>query len=569
VSKQIKQIRLGDLLIDAGAITPANLQAALSEQKVSQMRLGEILIKNGYLTEANLAEALCKQLELPFVSLGNVRPNQQAISSLPENIAERLNVMPLSIAPDGKLTVAMSDPLNAFAIDELRMVTNREIDVKVATATDIRRAITSYYKVQSSLQDAITDIKKQESALGPDVVTISPTTAQDVTNISSDDAPVIRLVNTILEQAVREKASDVHIEPSEGDTKVRMRIDGALFNSLDIPKNLHPPLVARIKILSGMDIAEKRRPQDGRILIMVAGKKIDLRVSTLPSINGEKAVLRLLVQDNEHIGLEKLGFDDQQQELLRTAINSAHGIVLVTGPTGSGKSTTLYSLLELINKPEVNIITIEDPVEYAMDGVTQVQVNEKIDFSFGSALRSILRQDPDKVMVGEIRDSETAHLAVRVALTGHLVLSTLHTNDAPSSINRLVDMGVPSFLLATSLRAIAAQRLVRKLCTHCRKEIEVTPEQAKQLDIPAGTKIYQPVGCPACRFTGYSGRTVISEIMVVDEHVSEMISNNAQTLELRDYARDHGMVTMRESAKKKVLAGVTSAQEMLMATMFD
>ena len=569
MSIQIKQVRLGDLLVDAGAITPANLQAALAEQKVSQMRLGEILIKNGYLTEAALAEALCKQLELPFVSLANVRPNQEAISSLPENIAERLNVMPLAIAADGKLTVAMSDPLNAFAIDELRMVTNREVDVKVATASDIRRAITSYYKVQTSLQDAITDIKKQESALGPDVVTISPTTAQDVTNISTDDAPVIRLVNTILEQAVREKASDVHIEPSEGDTKVRMRIDGALFDSLDIPKNLHPPLVARIKILSGMDIAEKRRPQDGRILIMVAGKKIDLRVSTLPSINGEKAVLRLLVQDNEHIGLEKLGFDEAQQGLLRTAINSAHGIVLVTGPTGSGKSTTLYSLLELINKPEVNIITIEDPVEYSMNGITQVQVNEKIDFSFGSALRSILRQDPDKVMVGEIRDTETAHLAVRVALTGHLVLSTLHTNDAPSSINRLVDMGVPNFLLASSIRAIAAQRLVRKLCVHCRKEIEVTQEQARQLDIPAGTKIYHPVGCPACRFTGYSGRTVISEIMVVDEHVSEMISNAAQTLALRDYAREHGMVTMRESAKKKVLEGITSAEEMLMATMFD
>ena len=569
MSKQIKQIRLGDLLIDAGAITPANLQAALAEQKVSQMRLGEILIKNGYLTELALAEALSQQLELPFVSLVNVRPTQQAIAEVQETIAERLNVMPLAIAADGKITVAMSDPLNAFAIDELRMVTNREIDVKVATSSDIRKAITSYYKVQSSLQDAISDIKKQESVLGPEVVTISPTTAQDVTNISTDDAPVIRLVNTILEQGVREKASDIHIEPSEGDTKVRMRIDGALFDSIDIPKNLHPPLIARIKILSGMDIAEKRRPQDGRILIMVAGKKIDLRVSTLPSIAGEKAVLRLLVQDNEHIGIERLGFDEQQRHLLNNSMKAAHGIVLVTGPTGSGKSTTLYSLLEIINKPEVNIITIEDPVEYSMSGITQIQINEKIDFTFGSALRSILRQDPDKLMVGEIRDSETAHLAVRVALTGHLVLSTLHTNDAPSSINRLVDMGVPTFLLSSSIRAIAAQRLVRRLCPHCKTEFEVTPELSRQLDIQIGTKIYQPKGCPACRFTGYSGRTVVAEVMIIDSELREMISRSAQTHELREYARKHGMTTLRESARKKVLAGVTSAEEMLMTTMFD
>lgn len=569
MSKQIKQIRLGDLLIDAGAITPANLQAALAEQKVSQMRLGEILIKNGYLTELALAEALSQQLELPFVSLVNVRPTQQSIAEVQEAIAERLNVMPLAIAADGKITVAMSDPLNAFAIDELRMVTNREIDVKVATSSDIRKAITSYYKVQSSLQDAISDIKKQESVLGPEVVTISPTTAQDVTNISTDDAPVIRLVNTILEQGVREKASDIHIEPSEGDTKVRMRIDGALFDSIDIPKNLHSPLIARIKILSGMDIAEKRRLQDGRILIMVAGKKIDLRVSTLPSIAGEKAVLRLLVQDNEHIGIERLGFDEQQRRLLNDSMKAAHGIVLVTGPTGSGKSTTLYSLLDIINKPEVNIITIEDPVEYSMSGITQVQINEKIDFTFGSALRSILRQDPDKIMVGEIRDSETAHLAVRVALTGHLVLSTLHTNDAPSSINRLVDMGVPTFLLSSSIRTIAAQRLVRRLCPQCKTEFEVTPELSQQLDIPIGTKIYQPKGCPACRFTGYSGRTVVAEVMVIDSELREMISRSAQTHELRDYARKHGMTTLRESAHKKVLAGVTSAEEMLMTTMFD
>ena len=569
MARQIKYIPLGELLINAGAITQANLQAALAEQKVSLMRLGEILIKNGYLTENNLAEALSQQLDLPYITLTNVRPQQQAISLIPENVAERLNVQPMHVAPDGKLVVAMSDPLDAFAVEEIRMLTNRELDIKVTTTSDIRRAITTFYKMHSSLQDAMADVQKQESTLGTDVITISPTSAQDVASISANDAPVIRLVNTILEQAVREKASDVHIEPSESETRVRMRIDGALFNTIDIPKNLHPPLIARIKILSEMDISEKRRPQDGRILIMVASKKIDLRVSTLPSINGEKAVLRLLAQDNEHTEIEKLGFDEQQADLLRTVVGSAHGILLITGPTGSGKSTTLYSLLGIINRPETNIITIEDPVEYSMYGITQVQINEKIGLTFGNALRSILRQDPDKLMVGEIRDTETAHLAVRVALTGHLVLSTLHTNDAPSSINRLVDMGVPNFLLASSIRAIAALRLVRKLCPNCKKMIEVTEEISKQVGIPVGTKVYSPVGCNACRMTGYSGRTVISEVMVIDPELRDMISNSAQTHEIRDHARRHGMTSLRESAYKKVVDGVTSIEEMLLATMFD
>jgi len=569
MAKQIRYVPLGELLINAGAITPGNLQAALNEQKVSQMRLGEILIKNGYLTEVNLAEALSEQLGLPFTSLLNIRPMPEAISLVPENVAERLNVQPISIAPDGKLVVAMSDPLDAFAVDELRMLANREIEIKVTTASEVRKAITGFYKMQTSLQDAMADIQKHENSLGADVITISPTTAQDVASVSANDAPVIRLVNTILEQAVREKASDIHIEPSEAETKVRLRIDGSLFNSTDIPKNLHAPLIARIKILSEMDISEKRRPQDGRILIMVSGKKIDLRVSTLPSVNGEKAVLRLLVQDSEHVGIDKLGFDEEQLKLLRTAISAAHGILLITGPTGSGKSTTLYSLLEIINKPEDNIITIEDPVEYTMKGLTQVQINEKIGYTFGSALRSILRQDPDIIMVGEMRDTETAHLAVRAALTGHLVLSTLHTNDAPSSINRLVDMGVPNFLLASSIRAIAGQRLVRKLCSSCKKENEVTDEISKDVGIPAGTKTYLPVGCPACRFTGYSGRTVISEVMMIDPVLREMISRGSQTHDLREYARQHGMTTMRESAYKKVIDGVTSIEEMLMATMFD
>ena len=466
--QQIKIIRLGELLLNAGVISQENLKAALAEQKVSHLRLGEILIKEGYLTENHLAEALAQQLDLQQVSMVKMRPQQEALALVPENVAARLNILPLELVGDDKIVIAMADPMDTYAVDELYLLTNREIEIRVATSTDIHKALVNYYRVQTSVHDAMADVMKQEQAVqsAPNIVTVSQTTAQDVTNIAADAAPVVRLVNSILEQAVREKASDIHIEPTESMTRVRFRIDGTLFSNIEIPSNLHLPLIARIKILSGMDIAEKRRPQDGRILIKVAGSRIDLRVSTLPSILGEKVVLRLLDQSNDRIGMERLGFSDVQQEMLREAIRASNGIVLVTGPTGSGKSTTLYSLLEILNDPSKNIITLEDPVEFTIAGLTQIQINERIGLTFGSALRSILRQDPDIIMVGEIRDTETAHLAVRVALTGHLVLSTLHTNDAPTAINRLVDMGVPRFLLASSLRAVLAQRLVRSLCPH-------------------------------------------------------------------------------------------------------
>jgi len=567
--KPIRTLKLGELLVNAGAISPANLQAALGEQKVSHMRLGEVLIKNGYLTEMHLAEALSAQLGIPFISLVKERPNQNALSMIPENVAVRLNIIPLSLTYDGRITVVMSDPMDTLAIDEICMLTNREVDIRIATASDINKALSTYYRVQSSVEDAVQDVMKQSANISGSTQIMSSTVAQDIATVNSDDAPVVRLVNSILEQSVKEKASDIHIEPSDSTTSVRMRIDGTLFLTTEIPKNLHMPLIARIKILAGMDIAEKRRPQDGRILIKVSGKKMDMRVSTLPSIFGEKAVLRLLDQDNEHIGIEKLGFDHDQAEKLKQVVTAPHGIILVTGPTGSGKSTTLYSLLELINKPEVNIITIEDPVEYTIAGITQIQVNEKIDVTFGSALRSILRQDPDKLMVGEIRDQETAHLAVRVALTGHLVLSTLHTNDAPASINRLVDMGVPNFLIASSLRCIVAQRLVRKLCNNCKKEIEVTEEMSRDINIPAGSKIYSPAGCASCRFTGHSGRTVIAELMVIDPTLREMINNARPQQEIKDYAVNNGMSTLRDVAMKKVLDGTISVEEMLITTMFD
>lgn len=569
--QQIKVIRLGELLLNAGVISQENLNAALAEQKVSHLRLGEILIKEGYLTENHLAEALCTQLDLEAVSLVKMRPQQEALSLVPENVATRLNLLPLQLIGDDRIVVAMADPMDTYAVDELYLLTNREIDIRVATSTDIHKALVSYYRVQTSVHDAMADVMKQEQAVqsAPNIVTVSQTTAQDVTNIAADAAPVVRLVNSILEQAVREKASDIHIEPTESMTRVRLRIDGTLFSNIEIPSNLHLPLIARIKILSGMDIAEKRRPQDGRILIKVAGSRIDLRVSTLPSILGEKVVLRLLDQSNDRIGMEKLGFGDTQRELLHEAIMASNGIVLATGPTGSGKSTTLYSLLEILNDPSKNIITLEDPVEFTIAGLTQIQINERIGLTFGSALRSILRQDPDIIMVGEIRDTETAQLAVRVALTGHLVLSTLHTNDAPTAVNRLVDMGVPRFLLASSLRAVLAQRLVRSLCPHCKENLFVNAALEAETGIPAGTMVYGPKGCPECRFTGYKGRTVIAEIMPVDNTLRAMINDGASEQELRDYSRRFGMITLREDARRKVEEGITSIDEMLFTTIID
>jgi type IV pilus assembly protein PilB len=567
--KPIKTLKLGELLVNAGAISAANLQAALGEQKISHMRLGEVLIKNGYLTEMHLAEALSAQLEIPFISLLKERPNQNSLSMIPENVAVRLNIIPLSLTYDGRITVAMSDPMDTLAIDEISMLTNREVDIRIATGSDINKALSSYYRVQSSVDEAVQDVNRQTASISGSTQIMSQSTPTDVSTVNSEDAPVVRLVNSILEQAVKEKASDIHIEPSDSTTKVRMRMDGTLFSTTEIPKNLHMPLLARIKILAGIDIAEKRRPQDGRILIKVSGKKMDIRVSTLPTVFGEKAVLRLLAQDNEHVGIENLGFNHEQAEELKQLVTVPNGIILVTGPTGSGKSTTLYSLLALINTPEVNIITIEDPVEYTVAGVTQVQVNEKIDLTFGSVLRSILRQDPDKLMVGEIRDPETAHLAVRVALTGHLVLSTLHTNDAAASINRLVDMGVPNFLLASSLRGIIAQRLVRKLCDKCKKESEVTEQMSHEIQLPQGTKIFSPVGCPSCRFTGYSGRTVIAELMIIDPTLREMINKASPQQEIKDQAIKNGMATLRDIATIKVLDGTISAEEMLLTTMFD
>ena len=553
--------RLGDLLVEAGAITPEQLTHALAEQKKSGERLGTFLVSKGLITENRLMETLSRQLKLPLVSLSRYRPMPEALRKIPQNVAVRLQAIPLSIEDNTILHVATSDPLDIMALDELRMLTGMEIRPSIATSSDIKRNIDRLYTIQDSLKEAMIEVVEGgQRAREFDL-------ARSVSEASPDDAPVIQLVNSVIEQAVREEASDIHIEPFEKVSHVRYRVDGQLFNAFDFPPGLHPAVSSRVKIMSGMDISEKRRPQDGRILVNALGRRIDLRVSSLPSIYGEKIVLRILDQSNAMVGLQKLGFEEDDRELIEMLIASPYGVILLTGPTGSGKSTTLYSMLEQINKPEVNVITVEDPVEYTILGINQVQVNEKAGLTFESTLRSILRQDPDKIMIGEVRDRETAQLAIRAALTGHLVLSTLHTNDAPSAAIRLTDMGIAPFLVASSLMGVIAQRLVRILCPHCKREYTMTENMCHSLGVKSGTHAWEPVGCDECRGTGFKGRAGIFEILIVNDTIRRMIVGGASTTDLREEAIKLGMKTLRRSGINKILSGMTSVEEVFEVSM--
>ncbi len=553
-----RPIRLGDLLVDTGAITPEQLDAALEEQKTTSLRLGETLVNSGALTEGKLLDALSSHLNLQIYSLARYRPMPEALRMIPEHVARRLHAIPLSVEDDHTLMVAMSDPLDLMALDEIRMLTGMDIKVGLAGPSEIERNLARLYSIQESLEDASLELM--------DVAMDDVDLTQAMGEATADDAPVIQLVNSVIEQAVRDGASDIHIEPFEKSTRVRYRIDGQLFNAHDFPKHLHPAVSSRLKIMSSMDISEKRRPQDGRILIRILGRRVDLRVSSLPTIYGEKIVIRILDQANAMVGLAKLGLDPEDKLLVDKVCAAPYGIVLVTGPTGSGKSTTLYSVLEQINKPEVNVVTVEDPVEYTMHGIGQVQVNERAGLTFNSTLRSILRQDPDKIMVGEIRDGETAQLAIRAALTGHLVLSTLHTNDAPSAAIRLADMGIQPFLVASSLLTVIAQRLVRTLCSTCKEKYELPSKVAETLGVAAGTPAWRPVGCNDCRGTGYRGRSAVFEIMEVTEQIRRLIITGASADDLRREALSRGMKSLRQSGIIKILEGITSVEEVLTTT---
>jgi type IV pilus assembly protein PilB len=546
--------KLGEIFVQCGAVSEEQVADALQRQAQVGLRLGGILLSRGLVTEVKLAEALSTQLELPLLMLTRYTPMPEALKLIPRGVAARLRLAPLSIERN-TLLVAMADPLDLLAQDEVRMLTGCDLRLCITTPAEIENNLDRFYDFRDNLEDAIVEIKDFESAA-----------ADHFMEAQANDAPVIQLVSNVLRQAVREGASDIHVEPCKKTGRIRFRVDGILYRAFDYPLTLHPAVSARVKIMAGMDIAERRKPQDGRILIKTAGRFVDLRASSVPTTRGEKIVLRILDQENSAVGLERLGLEADDMEKINVFCTIPWGVLLATGPTGSGKSTTLYSILEKINHLDINIVTVEDPVEYSLDGVSQIHVNEKAGVSFDSALRSILRQDPDKIMVGEIRDQETAQITIRAALTGHFVLSTLHTNDAPSALTRMVHMGVPPYLVSASVCGVIAQRLVRKLCPFCKEEYEVDPYTCDALKIPRGSRAWKAKGCNECRH-GYKGRKGIYEILTLDDDLRGMILSGANHLQIRDAAIAKGMKTLRQSGINNALAGLTSMEEVFATTL--
>jgi len=548
--------RLGDMLLEAGKISLAQLNRALETQGKTKRRLGEVLIDQGLLTEDEIADVLAQQLSLERIDLEKTFVEQDIARSIPKEVALKYTAIPIYMRDD-KLVVAMSDPLNMFAIDDICFITQKKIQPAVATKQQILKAIEIYYTKQDTDQ-AIEELKREFT----DFTEGSQKTEMDLTD-DVQAAPAVRLTNSIINQAIATNASDIHIEPFENYVAVRYRVDGVLFESNRIPQSLYSAVSTRIKIMAGMNIAEKRLPQDGRIELETKGRSYDFRVSSLPTVFGEKIVIRVLDRTTFDFTRDKLGFTERENEIMDNIIRMPYGIVLLTGPTGSGKTTTLYSLLSEVNTPDKNIVTIEDPVEYMLEGINQVQVNTKAGLTFAAGLRSILRQDPDIIMIGEIRDEETAQIAVRAAITGHLVLSTLHTNDAPGAITRLVDMGVEPYLAADAIVAVIAQRLVRKLCPNCKAPYKAEDNDKMILNLDKPVQLYRAVGCPACQNSGYRGRTAIHEVMMVGREHRNIIARGGSAEEIREVAVRQGMVDLYESCRRLVLDGVTTIQEMV------
>ncbi|HTY44950.1 MAG TPA: ATPase, T2SS/T4P/T4SS family [Patescibacteria group bacterium] len=566
-----KYLKLGELLVKEGIVSEAQLEKAISVQRQEGGRLGELLIKLGIVKEDKLVAVLGKQLGIPYFSLGTgmLRPatDQDLEHFIPQDFALKNLVLPLSRTLRS-LTVAMADPLDLILIDNLKKLTGCEINPVIATKSDLTRAIEEFYGKSKMLEQAVEasyDLPSaqeiEDSGEPPD-----QELSLDKLIARAEEAPVVKLVDLIIRQAIDERASDIHIEPFKDKISLRYRIDGKLYEIPPPARHLHLPIVSRIKILSKLDIAEKRLPQDGAFLVKVEDRPIDLRVSTVPTIYGEKAVLRILDRSSVVLDLGQMGFDSKQLDKIRREINMPYGLIFLTGPTGSGKTTTLYAILNEIKSPTKNIITIEDPVEYKLDGINQVQVKPEIGLTFASALRSFLRQDPDIMLVGEVRDLETAQICIRSALTGHLVLSTLHTNDAASAVTRLMDIGIESYLIAPSLLLVVAQRLLRKLCPDCKEAYEPTTEQLKSIKLKTEL-IYRSKGCAKCNQLGYKGRACISEVMIVNDTIRDLINQRASFQRVRDVARDNGMQTLYESAIKKVEDGLTSLEEALSVTL--
>ena len=549
--------RLGALLVQAGLLSADQLDRALSEQSKTQKSLGRILIDGGLVTEGDLVAMLSRQIGLEFIDLSEHSVDPSAAGLITSSLARRYEALPVGW-DDNRLVLAMADPSNVFAVDDIRTITKRELKVVVSTRAAILEAIDKYHRMDGEAE-SISAQAASEHEVDDDLSKV-----KDVV----EDAPIVKLVNMLISQAVADRASDIHIEPGEHDLRIRYRIDGVLHEVMRPPKSIQSGVISRLKIMADINIAERRIPQDGRVNVNLGGKPVDLRVATLPTVYGEKVVLRILDKSTALLKLSDLGFLQSSMDRYEQSYRKPYGTILVTGPTGSGKSTTLYATLNILNEDTKNIITVEDPVEYRLAGVNQVQTNNKAGMTFAAALRSILRSDPDIVLVGEIRDRETATIAVEAALTGHLVLSTLHTNDASTTPTRLIEMGVEPFLVASALDCIVAQRLARRLCEKCKESYSTTPADLSRLgwnveDDDAPTKLFRPVGCSYCGRTGYRGRFAIHEVLTVTEDIERLIVDREHSEDIKKMAVAQGMLTLRQAGLVHVNQGTTSIEEIL------
>jgi len=552
--------RLGEMLTEAGLITSEQLAKALENQRESRLRLGKVLVNLGFVSELDVIRVLENQLGIRYIDLEKTVIPGEVARLIPEAVAQRHKVIPVK-KTENRITLAMVDPLNVIAIDDVRLNTGLEVDPVIATEAGVEGAIAQHFAIKDSLEKLISDVHEDLEEETDDPAGLERLRAL------VEDAPIVKLVNSFINQAIIDRASDIHVEPREKDVRVRYRIDGMLFDKLQSPKAMQAPIISRLKIMANLDIAERRVPQDGRIRLKLENREVDLRVSTLPTIFGEKVVLRVLDKSKGLFGLGDLGLLDDNYRNFKAIIQQPHGIIMVTGPTGSGKTTTLYAVLNYLNSVDKNIVTLEDPVEYTLDGVNQVQLNSRAGLTFAGGLRSILRQDPDIIMVGEIRDGETARIAIQSAMTGHLVLSTLHTNSASGTLARLLDMGIEPFLVASSVVGIIAQRLVRALCPDCKEPTELSPSLLARIGLTKEEReqitAYRAKGCPLCNQTGYKGRLALHEVLTLGNEVRELVTNKVPAGQIEEAARARGMKTLQEDGLRKVIMGLTTLEEVM------
>jgi len=551
--------QLGEILLEEGLVTEAQLLSALDEQLVSGTSLGRTLVELGMLTENQLVQALAAQVGMQFIDLDEHPVDRAAVAMVPGALCRRYSVLPIAIQ-NGVLILATADPGNVMAVDDVRTMSGMQVTPVIATYDNVVRAIDRFVRADGEMENLSSAFEDAQAEPEADLSKMG--------DFVDDDAPIVRYVNLLVTQAITDRASDIHIEPSEHDLRVRYRIDGVLHETQRSPKNITGGVISRVKIMSDIDIAEKRKPQDGRMSVVHNGRKIDLRVATLPTVWGEKIVMRILDNSTASLDLRDLSFLDHNYETYKESYTKPYGMILVTGPTGSGKSTTLYATLNAVSKPDINVITVEDPVEYRLAGINQVQVNPKAGLTFAAALRSILRSDPDVVLLGEIRDHETAQIAIEAALTGHLVLSTLHTNDAPSAVTRLTEMGIEPFLVGSALDCVVAQRLARRLCSKCKVPYQPSVEEMEAARFPwvpgePVPELFRPGGCTACSKTGYKGRLALHEVMRVTEEIERHAVAHSSAADIANTAMQQGMTSLRNDGWYKVVMGQTSIEEIL------